>query len=117
MENGHDVISSAPGSQNNLSLTPFPHECIFQDWGWVQEMYAFTLSVWEAGIKKVDLYPQIMAQPPWDKEMDQGPGKPFHIIHYTYGMDYTFEGKICPPYPTDTEGYANLTHIDIFGIS
>jgi len=24
--------------------------------------------------------------------MEEAPGKPFYILHYTYGMDYTLEG-------------------------
>ncbi len=29
-------------------------------------MYAFTLAVYNAGIKHVDLHTKMMAQPPWD---------------------------------------------------
>lgn len=38
----------------------------------------------------------MMAQPPWDTKMDMAPGKPFYILHYTYGMDYTLEGVFTP---------------------
>jgi hypothetical protein len=39
-----------------------------QKWGWVQEMYAFTIGLYNAGIKTVDLYLDLMAQPPWDTD-------------------------------------------------
>lgn len=40
-----------------------------QKWGWVQEMYAFTISLWRVGVKKVDLILHFMAQPPWDSKL------------------------------------------------
>ena len=33
-------------------------------------MYAFTMSLWVAGIKDVDLYPHIMAQPPYNQDYE-----------------------------------------------
>jgi len=33
-----------------------------QAWGWVQEMYGFAIGLWKAGIKRVDLHLQLMAQ-------------------------------------------------------
>ncbi|KAG1663816.1 hypothetical protein FOA52_013381 [Chlamydomonas sp. UWO 241] len=35
-------------------------------------------------------------QPPWDDKLDCAAGKPFHVIHYTYGMDYNLEGEFTP---------------------
>lgn len=37
-------------------------------------MYAFTMSLWVAGIKDVDLYPHIMAQPPYNSDYELMPG-------------------------------------------
>ena len=48
--------------------------------------------MWLAGIKKVDLFLHLMAQPPWYLNLELAPGKPFYIIHYTYGMDYKLTG-------------------------
>jgi hypothetical protein len=31
-----------------------------------QEMYAFTLACYNAGIERIDLHKKMMAQPPWD---------------------------------------------------
>lgn len=31
-----------------------------------QEMYAFTLACYNAGIQHIDLHKKMMAQPPWD---------------------------------------------------
>ena len=59
---------------------------------YIPSRYGFTIGVWLAGIKKVDLYLHMMSQPPWDKHLELSPGKPFSIIHYTYGMDYKLTG-------------------------
>jgi hypothetical protein len=140
-----------------------------QKWGWVQEMYAFTIALYNSGIKTVDLYLDLMAQPPWDTDyalagewrcmcvqgcwaaccmvlgasgsvavgghwccaqrtacpqptLHQHPvapptppphppslphhsprvslttptGKPYHILHYTYPMDYKLDGTFTP---------------------
>ena len=32
----------------------------------LQEMYAFTLACYNAGIERIDLHKKMMAQPPWD---------------------------------------------------
>jgi hydroxyproline O-arabinosyltransferase len=57
----------------------------------LQEMYAFTLACYKVGIHKIDLHLKMMSQPPWDDKL-----APFYILHYTYGMDYTLEGKFTP---------------------
>lgn len=66
--------------------------CVTQVWGWVQEMYGFTIAAYLGGIKKVDLFLHMMAQPPWDTNLELGPNKPYYILHYTYGMDYKLTG-------------------------
>ena len=83
-----------PSSAHILSPFHFSPPLFPQAWGWVQEMYGFAFALWIAGIHKVDLYLHMMAQPPWDTEMYMAPGKPFHIIHYTYGMDYKLTGEL-----------------------
>ena len=117
-----------------------------QKWGWVQEMYAFTISLWRVGVKRVDLVLHLMAQPPWDSKLEVGAGagrgaarggpgergtqaapgcagaarwragrcpptpalspanatpqlskgKPYCILHYTYGNDFDLGGKFTP---------------------
>jgi hypothetical protein len=42
---------------------------------------------------------QLMAQPPWDSKMELSRGKPYYILHYTYGNDYTLDGKHTPGGP------------------
>merc|ERR550532_827762 len=54
-------------------------------------MYGFTLALSKLGIGPVDVHLKMMAQPPWDTELD-----PYYILHYTYGMDYTKEGVFTP---------------------
>jgi len=44
----------------------------------------------------VDLVLHLMAQPPWDARMELSANKPFYILHYTYGNDYTLDGKFTP---------------------
>ncbi|KDD75345.1 hypothetical protein H632_c731p1 [Helicosporidium sp. ATCC 50920] len=75
----------------NVSIAVHEDEETAKEWGWVQEMYAFTLSLYKVGIKRVDLFLEMMAQPPWDTEL-----APPYILHYTYGMDYTLEGEFTP---------------------
>lgn len=48
------------------------------------------------GVRHVDLVLHLMAQPPWDARMDLSANKPFYILHYTYGNDYTLDGKFTP---------------------
>ena len=55
-------------------------------------MYGFAIALWKCDIKKVDLFLHLMAQPPWDSNLEMAPKKPFYIIHYTYGMDYKLTG-------------------------
>ena len=59
-------------------------------WGWVLEMWAYTLTAYKLGIKH-HLYPELAAQPPWDTDL-----KDFYILHYTYGCDYTLDGVFTP---------------------
>lgn len=75
----------------NLSIAIHNDEVAAEKWGWVQEMYAFTLSLYKAGIRHVDLHLKMMSQPPYDSKME-----PFYLLHYTYGMDYTLDGKFTP---------------------
>ncbi|XP_065877721.1 hydroxyproline O-arabinosyltransferase NOD3-like isoform X2 [Euphorbia lathyris] len=56
--------------------------------GWVLEMYAYAVASALHGVRHV-LRKDFMLQPPWDLEI----GKKF-IIHYTYGCDYSLEGKL-----------------------
>ena len=49
-----------------------------QAWGWVLEMYGFTLACHIVGIPRVDLFLRMMSQPPWDTQLG-----PYYILHYT----------------------------------
>jgi hypothetical protein len=57
-------------------------------WGWVQEMYAFTIALYAAGVRGVGLHLKMMAQPPFDTDPDAP-----YLLHYTYGMDYKLTGE------------------------
>ncbi|GIL43843.1 hypothetical protein Vafri_1440 [Volvox africanus] len=80
----------------NVSIAVFKDQEANSVWGWVQEMYGFTIALWLNGIKHVDLFLHMMAQPPWDQELQMANGKPFYILHYTYGMDYKLTGEFTP---------------------
>ncbi|KXZ44208.1 hypothetical protein GPECTOR_71g569 [Gonium pectorale] len=80
----------------NVSIAVFKDQEANSVWGWVQEMYGFTIAAWLNGIKHIDLFLHMMAQPPWDQEMKMANGKPFYILHYTYGMDYKLTGEFTP---------------------
>ncbi len=47
-------------------------------------------------LQHVDLHLNMMSQPPWDTKMELSPAKPYYILHYTYGCDYTLDGKFTP---------------------
>lgn len=64
---------------------------VAQEWGWVQEMYAFTITCYMQGVGPIDTYSKMMAQPPGQTTMD-----PYYLLHYTYGLDYTLEGVHMP---------------------
>jgi hydroxyproline O-arabinosyltransferase len=78
-----------------LHVTVIKAVCVVQEWGWVMEMYAFTISLFNAGIGPVGLHLELASQPPWDTMMDYE-GFPYYILHYTYGMDYTLTGEFTP---------------------
>uniref|UniRef100_A0A7R9V813 Hydroxyproline O-arabinosyltransferase-like domain-containing protein n=1 Tax=Chlamydomonas euryale TaxID=1486919 RepID=A0A7R9V813_9CHLO len=80
----------------NTSIDIFKDKDASKEWGWVQEMYGFCIGLWLGGIKHVDLYLHMMSQPPWDDKLMFSDGKPFHIIHYTYGMDFNLKGEFTP---------------------
>lgn len=80
----------------NTSIAIFKDKDANREWGWVQEMYGFTIALHKVGIPKVDLFLHMMAQPPWDTQMGISPRRPYYIIHYTYGMDYTLSGQHTP---------------------
>eukprot|EP00879_Flechtneria_rotunda_P023665 GHRR01025042.1.p1 GENE.GHRR01025042.1~~GHRR01025042.1.p1 ORF type:complete len:103 (-),score=17.58 GHRR01025042.1:269-577(-) len=59
-------------------------------------MYAFTISLYVIGVRHVDLILHLMAQPPWDSKMTMGHNKSYYICHYTYGNDYSEDGRHTP---------------------
>lgn len=75
----------------NVSLQVHEDEEAVKVWGWIQEMYAFTMSMYLAGVKECALYPEWMGQPPWDTDLQK-----YYLLHYTYGMDYTLDGTFTP---------------------
>eukprot|EP00775_Hariotina_reticulata_P010145 gene10145-10303_t len=85
----------------NLSVAIYKDEEANHKWGWVQEMYAFTISLYIHGVRHVDLI----------LHMELSRDKPYYILHYTYGNDYTLDGKHTPgkygAWRFDKRTYAN----------
>ncbi|KAL4519320.1 hypothetical protein Ndes2526A_g00413 [Nannochloris sp. 'desiccata'] len=75
----------------NLSIAIHNDKQAAKEWGWVQEMYAFSLAAYKAGLRDIGLHIKLMSQPPFDTTLD-----PYYILHYTYGMDYTLDGVFTP---------------------
>jgi len=75
---------------NNMSVALQSDPPAKKAWGWVIEMYGYTLAAYKMGIAH-DLRPQLQSQPPWDTEIGD-----FLSIHFTYGMDYDASGKATP---------------------
>ena len=75
----------------DLSLKVHEDDEAVEKWGWIQEMYAFTLAMYSAGVHPVSLLPDLMAQPPWDWDTSR-----YTLLHYTYGLDYTLAGVFTP---------------------
>ncbi|KAJ4792574.1 Hyp O-arabinosyltransferase-like protein [Rhynchospora pubera] len=72
----------------NISLAMKKDTDADKSFGWVLEMYAYAVASALHGVRSI-LHKNFMIQPPWDLEV----GDKF-IIHYTYGCDYTMEGKL-----------------------
>lgn len=75
----------------NVSLAVHEDDEAAKAWGWIQEMYAFTMSMYIAGVRDCSLHSEWMSQPPWDSDMDK-----YYLLHYTYGMDYKLDGTFTP---------------------
>ncbi|WZN64200.1 hydroxyproline O-arabinosyltransferase [Chloropicon roscoffensis] len=72
-------------------------------WGWVLEMWAFTISCSQQDPPvEFELHPEFMLQTPWDRTdkinaCDEGSNgcalKDGHILHFTYGIDFDEAGE------------------------
>lgn len=94
----------------NLSIAIHNDDEAAKAWGWVQEMYAFTIAAYKAGLRDIGLHLKWMSQPPFDTSDESL--KPFYILHYTYGMDYTLDGVFTPgkygEWRFDKRSYASM---------
>ncbi|CAD7698291.1 unnamed protein product, partial [Ostreobium quekettii] len=89
-------LKSVTNKWLNVSLAIFKDDEAQKEWGWVQEMYGFTIASYLVGIRNVSAHLNLMAQPPWDTQLSLTRSRPYYILHYTYGMDYTLEGVFTP---------------------
>ncbi|GAB4820009.1 hypothetical protein N2152v2_007055 [Parachlorella kessleri] len=75
----------------NMSIAVHNDPVANKEWGWVQEMYAFTLSCKKAGIDNISLHRELMAQPPYESKLGA-----YYILHYTYSNDFSLNGTHTP---------------------
>ena len=80
----------------NLSIAVKQDKVADEKWGWVQEMYAWSIASTQIDVPvEYDLYDEFMLQPPWDAQLEVD-GKPAYIIHFTYGDDFDSKGEFTP---------------------
>jgi hypothetical protein len=53
-----------------------------QAWGWVLEMYAFTIACHLEGVAPASLHIKMMAQPPWDTKLCAPYGDNWHMSKF-----------------------------------
>jgi hypothetical protein len=85
----------------NLSIAVKRDTDADRAWGWVQEMYAFSIAAATVappvGPLEFELRPEFMLQPPWDAALtDAKSGLPAMILHFTYGNDFSAAGEFTP---------------------
>ncbi|KAL6783874.1 hypothetical protein ACKKBG_A03835 [Auxenochlorella protothecoides x Auxenochlorella symbiontica] len=69
-----------------------------KEFGWVQEMYAYSIAsaTADGGPIRYDLHKELMIQPPWDDRLSFEDGTHIYIIHFTYGNDFSEKGAFTP---------------------
>ena len=82
----------------NLSLAIKQDPEADSKWGWVQEMYAWSIASTQIDgeVPVYNLKKEFMLQPPWDASLSAENGKKAYIIHYTYGNDFNEGGEFTP---------------------
>ncbi|GMH37454.1 hypothetical protein BSKO_05327 [Bryopsis sp. KO-2023] len=62
-------------------------------WGWILEMYAFSIAYYKVGTWPIHTRREFMAQPPFPPWIcHEGEFCPYHILHYTYRVTDAPEG-------------------------
>jgi len=82
---------------SNLSISIKQDEEADAKWGWVQEMFAYSIASTQVEpVVEYELVPELMLQPPWDDQLTAENGKEAYIIHFTYGNDFNEQGVFTP---------------------
>ncbi|KAL4518212.1 hypothetical protein Ndes2437A_g04508 [Nannochloris sp. 'desiccata'] len=82
---------------SNLSISIKQDEEADAKWGWVQEMFAWSIASTQVEpVVEYELVPELMLQPPWDAQLTAENGKEAYIIHFTYGNDFNEQGVFTP---------------------
>lgn len=83
----------------NVSLAVNADPEADSQWGWVQEMFAWSIAsaLDDKGPLQYSLHKELMLQPPWDSTLQcEENGKDAYMIHYTYGFDFDENGEFTP---------------------
>ncbi|KAI3426134.1 hypothetical protein D9Q98_008513 [Chlorella vulgaris] len=69
-----------------------------KEFGWVQEMYAYSIAAATTLDQPVrhQLHVEMQLQPPWDTSLTSENGKEAYMIHFTYGDDFDEKGQFTP---------------------
>ena len=64
-------------------------------WGWILEMYGYSLATYRAGVHQgLDVNKDMLAEPPFDTKLTGTPsGRAFYIMHLTYPQRYDKHGN------------------------
>jgi hypothetical protein len=82
---------------SNLSITIKQDAEADKQWGWVQEMFAWSIASTQVEpLVEYKIVPEMMLQPPWDAQLTAENGKDAYIIHFTYGNDFNEKGEFTP---------------------
>ena len=78
----------------NTTIALFDDAEAHKTWNWVLEMYGYILAIYKAGVHRgIAQSTSIMAQPPFDTQLTSFTGDAFYIMHLTYPLRYTEQGK------------------------
>ncbi|PSC67539.1 manganese resistance 1 [Micractinium conductrix] len=82
----------------NLSIAIKSDAEADREFGWVQEMYAYSIASATTLDKPISykLHVEMQLQPPWDAKLTAENGRPAFMIHFTYGNDYDEQGTFTP---------------------
>eukprot|EP00887_Chlorella_sp_A99_P004186 scaffold23.g4186.t1 len=91
-------LASIVDSWANISFALKQDAEADKEFGWVLEMYAYSIASAQAagGPIQYGLHLEWQLQPPWDSKLTANNGEEAYMIHFTYGNDFDLQGKFTP---------------------